>query len=58
MRYIIIGMYVFALFWLLLSFANFYINWTSLKKIEEEIMKKRVRIEVWKVEMQMIKNAK
>ncbi len=58
MRYIIIGIYVLALFWLFLSFANFYINWMSLKKIEEEIMKKRIRIEVWKVEMQMIKNAK
>ncbi|MCC6012389.1 hypothetical protein LM594_05415 [Candidatus Caldipriscus sp.] len=58
MRYIILGLYVFAVFWLLLSSANLYINWRKLKEIEGEILKKRARIEIWKAEIEIIKNAK
>jgi len=58
MRYIILGLYIFAVFWLLLSFANLYINWRTLREIEGEILKKRARIEIWKAEMEIIKNAK
>jgi hypothetical protein len=58
MRYIILGLYIFAVFWLLLSFANLYINWRTLREIEGEILKKRVRIEIWKAEIEIIKNAK
>ncbi len=58
MRYIILGLYVFAVFWLLLSFANLYINWRTLREIEGEILKKRARIEIWKAEIEIIKNAK
>jgi hypothetical protein len=41
MRYIILGLYVFAIFWLLLSSVNLYINWRTLREIEGEILKKR-----------------
>jgi hypothetical protein len=58
MRYIILGLYVFAVFWLLLSLANLYINWRTLREIEGEILKKRARIEIWKAEIEIIKNAK
>jgi hypothetical protein len=58
MRYIILGLYIFAVFWLLLSFANLYINWRTLREIEGEILKKRARIEIWKAEIEIIKNAK
>jgi hypothetical protein len=58
MRYIILGLYVFAVFWLLLSSANLYINWRTLREIEGEILKKRARIEIWKAEIEIIKNAK
>jgi hypothetical protein len=58
MRYIILGLYVFSVFWLLLSSANLYINWRTLREIEGEILKKRARIEIWKAEIEIIKNAK
>ena len=58
MRYIILGLYVFAVFWLLLSSVNLYINWRTLREIEGEILKKRARIEIWQAEIEIIKNAK
>jgi hypothetical protein len=58
MRYIILGLYAFAAFWFILSFANLYVNWMNLRKIEAEILKKKARIEVWKAEIEILKNAK
>ncbi|MEO0139745.1 MAG: hypothetical protein ABIL16_03985 [candidate division WOR-3 bacterium] len=55
MRYLILGLYIFAFIWLILSGLNLYINWKRLKDLEREIEVKRVHIDVWKTEMELLK---
>lgn len=55
MRYVIAGLYIFAIIWLILSGLNLYINWKRLKDLEKEIEVKRVHVDVWKVEMELLK---
>ncbi len=55
MKYLILGLYIFAVIWLILSGLNLYINWRRLKDLEREIEIKRVHTDVWKVEMELLK---
>ncbi len=55
MRFVVIGIYAFALVWLFLSICNFYANYRYLRDMENEITLIRARIDVWKTEMRILR---